>query len=1279
MRQRFWTSFAMCAALAASCVADAATWTSDGTAVVRREGGMRTETAIEADVRALAARSDGGAWLIVEGGLRSLKSDGVVERAIDVADRGFGMAIEAAADPYDGSVWTTTDASLLLHFSREGELLFGTSVGNDVSNLVIEMGGDAWWVAGTELLRLSRGGKRLEIRPLGLRADDINALAIDSLHDRIWVAAISGVYSMPLHDSSMPPIRFLDGEGTGFALDAVTARALAIVDGALIAIDEASVPKWLPLAERALTLAYDAQERAFVVDTEDGLVGFRYDARELAHPEQMLRSDKMLHAAGDPREALRGGSPLRIAPTLALVRPPAGGAVRDRTTEIVLRVGASCNGTVCAMMPAYLRQLRVDAWVDDASLGEAFVATDGAISFPFRPLMTPGNKTLRANVTDVFGRTAAIEAHWTMLSDAVIGTMAQEHYPESEATKAANKAPTVALTSPANGSTFTAGTPILLAANASDPDGTISKVEFYRGGSTLIGTATSAPYSYTWTNATSGTYSLTAKAYDDRRAATTSSAVSTTVVDNKPPSIVLTSPSPGTFAAAGSTVTISATATDVDGTVGRVEFFDGAASVGDVPRAPFQLNWTASSPGSHTISAIATDDRGATTRSQNVDIIVGAAPAVVVTGPAFCSVIDGPVDVVVSGDASSASGTIASVEFFDNGVSIGTSILPPWRTVVVQAAAGAHSITAKAIDDHGQATTSRASTFTIRAPNQPPTVTLTAPTEGTRFKFGAAINIAATASDSDGTIAAVEFRLDSATGALTGRSTAAPYATTWTNVAAGSYAIVAVAYDDRNASSASSPVHVVVDPNALPAVAITTPASGSTFTAPTNVTVSATASDSDGSIAKVDFFAGSTLIGSTTTAPYTIRWNAVAAGAYSLTAKGTDNVGGVTTSAAVPITIAANALPMVTITSVSPSNQYFAPETILISADASDSDGTIAGVDFYANGSFVGHADAAPYRFAWDAVPAGSYVITAKATDNVGGVSNSAQTDITVRGAPTIGFDGVHVPATVNDDNVLIRGFVSAPPNSAVTVNGVVTHIDDLGFFQLNDVPLVPGDNPITAIRTTQDGQTATKTMTVNSSGPGAFIVTASPTEGLSSLPVTFTIENPANTAFKEILIDLDGDGLPNYIATPAQLVDGQLSLIATYPVGTFLATVKAYDDNNGLIYSTTKAIVVRMPELLQPNLLAIYDGMMTRLRAGNIAAAMTAFTGSAYDKYNEIFTLLGPSLATIVDQVGQVQEITFNMDMAEITIVRNTPDGPVSFMMYMIRSEDGIWRIDGM
>ena len=64
-------------------------------------------------------------------------------------------------------------------------------------------------------------------------------------------------------------------------------------------------------------------------------------------------------------------------------------------------------------------------------------------------------------------------------------------------------APQVSLTVPNNGSTFVAGTNITLAANATDADGSISKVEFYRN-STLIGTDTSSPYSVVWTNAAKG-------------------------------------------------------------------------------------------------------------------------------------------------------------------------------------------------------------------------------------------------------------------------------------------------------------------------------------------------------------------------------------------------------------------------------------------------------------------------------------------------------------------------------------------------------------------------------------------------------------------------------------------------------------------------------------------------------------------------------------------------------------------------------------------------------
>ncbi len=95
--------------------------------------------------------------------------------------------------------------------------------------------------------------------------------------------------------------------------------------------------------------------------------------------------------------------------------------------------------------------------------------------------------------------------------------------------------------------------------------------------------------------------------------------------------------------------------------------------------------------------------------------------------------------------------------------------------------------------------------------------------------------------------------------------------------------------------------------NAAPTVSLTAPASGATYTAPANITVSANAADSDGSISKVEFYQGTTRIGEATTSPYSISWSNVAAGTYSITAKATDNDNASTTSATVSVTV--NALP----------------------------------------------------------------------------------------------------------------------------------------------------------------------------------------------------------------------------------------------------------------------------------------------------------------------------------------------------------------------------------
>src|SRR6185369_3696257 len=70
--------------------------------------------------------------------------------------------------------------------------------------------------------------------------------------------------------------------------------------------------------------------------------------------------------------------------------------------------------------------------------------------------------------------------------------------------------------------------------------------------------------------------------------------------------------------------------------------------------------------------------------------------------------------------------------------------------------------------------------------------------------------------------------------------------------------------------------------NNPPTVTLTSPANGANFTAGSNITLSATASDSDGTVSKVDFFNGATKLGTVTASPYNFTWNNVAAGNYTL-------------------------------------------------------------------------------------------------------------------------------------------------------------------------------------------------------------------------------------------------------------------------------------------------------------------------------------------------------------------------------------------------------------
>src|SRR6185436_17847119 len=187
-----------------------------------------------------------------------------------------------------------------------------------------------------------------------------------------------------------------------------------------------------------------------------------------------------------------------------------------------------------------------------------------------------------------------------------------------------NGAPVVSITAPANAATFNSGVAITVSANASD-DGTVTQVQFFAG-ATPIGTDTSSPYSTSWTPAAPGSYVLTAVATDNLTATTTSAAVNITV--NTAPVVNLTAPANLASFGSGVAITVSANASDTDGTVSQVQFFAGATPIGTDTSSPYSISWTPASGGAYALTAVATDNQTATTTSAAVNITVNIAPTV---------------------------------------------------------------------------------------------------------------------------------------------------------------------------------------------------------------------------------------------------------------------------------------------------------------------------------------------------------------------------------------------------------------------------------------------------------------------------------------------------------------------------------------------------------------------------------------------------------------------------------------------------------------------------
>jgi parallel beta-helix repeat protein len=288
--------------------------------------------------------------------------------------------------------------------------------------------------------------------------------------------------------------------------------------------------------------------------------------------------------------------------------------------------------------------------------------------------------------------------------------------------------------------------------------------------------------------------------------------------------------------------------------------------------------------------------------------------------------------------------------------------------------------------------------------------------------------------------------------------------------------------------------------NTPPTVKITSPATAATFAAPASVTITAAAADTDGTVSKVEFYNGTTLLGTDAESPYTFTWNNVAAGNYTVTAKATDNGSLETTSA--PVTFSVynpNVPPTVSLTTPEDNSSYTAPATINMLATATDVDGTISKVQFYNDTTLLATEYQGTYSYSWTNVPEGTYTITAKATDNEGAVTTSSKVTVSVV-APSVSLISSNKPSNfINNSGTPVSSGVNLFPNPA----GNTVFVSGKGLPQNKDF-IISVVSKSGAILKTIRSNTSNKAVEVNVSSLSAGVYTIKATAGFITINKQF-------------------------------------------------------------------------------------------------------------------------------------------------------------------------------
>ncbi len=427
--------------------------------------------------------------------------------------------------------------------------------------------------------------------------------------------------------------------------------------------------------------------------------------------------------------------------------------------------------------------------------------------------------------------------------------------------------------------------------------------------------------------------------------------------------------------------------------------------------------------------------------------------------------------------------------------------------------------------------------------------------------------------------------------------------------------------------------------------------------------------DSDGTIESYVWKENGTIVGE----GITLALSDLSAGLHTFELTVTDS-DGLSDTDTIDVTVSTGGAPVVIINSPTAGQTYSAPGSIIIQADAFDSDTGIDLVEFYAGETLIGSDFESPYEFVWNNVAAGDYVLTVKARNFYGAIGTSDPVNVSViqDTSPNplqITITSPSEQSVAVEPYLDVEGTFSGPENSGITVNGVLATKNGNHFYA--SIPLEPSSNIITATLISYDDRTASHSISVsNFSPPSNVLIETGALQGLAPFKLAVKIVNNENYD-----VEVSWNGTQTY--TVAANSEFPLESVVSTP-GFYFVNISVQSEF-GLPINKNIKFVVQNEADIDHLLKNIWNDLMLSLSDQNNESAISHFGQKSKEKYALTFETLKSDLPQIVQSFSSLQNSEIHDYYAEYAINREIDSENMLFFIYFEKNSYGIWKIKSM